>query len=67
VTVCERCLITNTDQQTGARVKSDLLPTLNKYRRRKQDRFASGLMFGAYMAVGKEGILRVGDRLTVTY
>jgi uncharacterized protein YcbX len=67
VTVCERCLITNTDQRTGEHVKSDLLPTLNKYRRRKQDRFASGLMFGAYMAVAKEGILRVGDRLTVEY
>jgi hypothetical protein len=67
VTVCERCLITTTDQTTGERPKSDLLPTLNKFRRRQENRFASGLMFGAYMAVEKEGVLAVGDRLTVEY
>jgi uncharacterized protein YcbX len=66
VTAAERCIIVTTDQETGQRKKSDLLQTLNKYRRRpKQDRFGSGLVFGAYMAVAKEGTLRVGDRLTV--
>jgi uncharacterized protein YcbX len=56
----------DTDQETGERNKSDLLQTLNKYRRRpKTDRFGSGLVFGAYMAVAQEGVLRVGDRMTV--
>ena len=66
VTVAERCIIITTDQETGVRQKSDLLPTLNKYRRRpKAERFASGLVFGAYMAVAREGVLRVGDHLSV--
>jgi hypothetical protein len=66
VTVAERCIITTTDQETGERRKSDLLQTLNRYRRRpKAERFGSGLVFGAYMAVGREGPLRVGDRLRV--
>ncbi len=48
VTVCERCIIITTDQETGKRKKSDLLQTLNRFRRReKTERFASGLMFGA--------------------
>lgn len=66
VTVAERCIIVTTDQQTGERKKSDLLPTLNKhYRRPKEERFGSGLVFGAYMAVGQEGVLRVGDKMQV--
>jgi uncharacterized protein YcbX len=66
VTAAERCIIVTTDQETGERKKSDLLQTLNKYRRRaKADRFGSGLVFGAYMAVAKEGVLRVGDSITV--
>jgi uncharacterized protein YcbX len=66
VTVAERCIIVTTDQETGDRKKSDLLQTLNKYRRRpKADRFGSGLVFGSYMAVVQEGVLRVGDRMTV--
>ncbi len=66
VTVAERCIIVTTDQDTGERKKSDLLQTLNKYRRRpKGERFGSGLVFGAYMAVDREGIIRVGDRMSV--
>jgi uncharacterized protein YcbX len=66
VTVAERCIIVTTDQETGERRKSDLLQTLNKYRRRpKGERFGSGLVFGAYMAVATEGVLRVGDRMVV--
>ena len=65
VTVAERCIIVTTDQETGDRKKSDLLQTLNKYRRRpKADRFGSGLVFGSYMAVVQEGVLHVGDRMT---
>lgn len=66
VTVAERCIIVTTDQETGERKKSDLLQTLNKFHRRpKSERFGSGLVFGAYMAVAREGELRVGDRMTV--
>jgi len=66
VTVAERCIIVTTDQETGERKKSDLLQTLNKYRRRpKGERFGSGLVFGAYMAVAREGVIRVGDRMVV--
>ena len=68
VTVCERCIIITTDQETGERKKSDLLQTLNKFQRReKGERFGSGLVFGAYMGVAKEGNVRVGDRLTVEF
>jgi hypothetical protein len=66
VTHCERCPITTTDQQTGERTKSDLLKVLRKHRYR-ENRFASGLMFGAYMAVDRPGILKVGDRLDVEF
>jgi len=66
VTVAERCIIVTTDQKTGERRKSDLLQTLNKFHRRpKDERFGSGLVFGAYMAVGREGVLRVGDKMQV--
>jgi hypothetical protein len=66
VTVAERCIIVTTDQETGIRTKSDLLQTLNRFHRRpKGERFGSGLVFGAYLAVTQEGVLRVGDRLAV--
>jgi uncharacterized protein YcbX len=66
VTVAERCIIVTTDQETGERAKSDLLQTLNKFHRRpKGERFGSGLVFGVYLAVAQEGVLRVGDRLAV--
>ena len=66
VTVCERCVITTTDQKTGERPKSDLLRVLGGTRRRpKSERYASGIVFGAYMAVRREGVLRVGDEVSV--
>ena len=59
-------MIITTDQQTGARPKSDLLKVLGSYRRKKkEDRFGSGITFGLYMGVGREGTLRVGDRFEV--
>ena len=65
VTPAERCVIIATDQKTGERPKSDLLKVLGEYRRKqKEDRFGSGITFGLYLAVGREGSLRVGDRLT---
>ena len=66
ITPAERCVIITTDQQTGARPKSDLLKVLGSYRRKKkEDRFGSGITFGLYMGVRQEGTLRVGDRFEV--
>jgi hypothetical protein len=67
VSPAERCLIITTDQRTGERPENNLMATLSKYRSKpKEERFGSGLKFGNYMTVGKEGTLRVGDRLTAS-
>lgn len=67
VTVAERCIIVTTDQETGERKKSDVLRALSKFHRRpKGERFGSGLAFGTYLAVVREGSVKVGDRLRVT-
>lgn len=62
VTDCERCIMTTTDQETGERPTKEPLKTLSHYRKR-EDKYASGVVFGAYMTVGTEGRLRKGDRL----
>jgi len=62
VTVCERCIMTTTDQKTGVRATKEPIKTLSTYRKR-ENKYGSGVMFGAYMTVGREGRLRVGDRL----
>jgi len=64
VTACERCVMTTTDQQTGVRANKEPIKTLSRYRRR-DDKYASGVVFGSYMTPVKEGTLRVGDRLAV--
>ncbi len=67
MTVAERCIIIATDQETGERKSSEVLRELAKFHRRpKGERFGSGLSFGTYLAVAREGMVRVGDRLTVT-
>jgi uncharacterized protein YcbX len=63
-THCERCATTCTDQETGARA-TEPLATLKSYRHRENG-YAGGVMFGAYMAVRGEGTIRVGDELKVT-
>jgi uncharacterized protein YcbX len=64
VTPAERCVIITTDQRTGDRPPNNLMQVLGEYRAKpKQERFGSGLKFGNYMTVGREGTLRVGDRL----
>jgi uncharacterized protein YcbX len=66
ITAAERCIIITTDQETGERKKSDVLRELSKFHRKpKGERFGSGLAFGTYLAVGREGLLKVGDRLRV--
>ena len=61
VTVCERCIVTTTDQETGLRSKEPLR-TLSKYRRREGG-YAGGIMFGMYLTAAQSGFLTVGDRL----
>ena len=68
MTPAERCIIVTTDQETGERKKSDVLRELGKFHRKpKGQRFGSGLSFGENMAVAKEGVVKVGDRLEVTF
>lgn len=62
-TWCERCATTCTDQETGERTEEPLA-TLKSYRHRENG-YAGGVLFGAYMAVTGEGTVRVGDRLRV--
>jgi uncharacterized protein YcbX len=56
---CARCVITTTDQLTGARGKEPLR-TLGRHRRVGQ-----GLLFGQNLVPEGTGTLRVGDPLTV--
>ena len=63
-THCERCAVTCTDQETGERAREPLA-TLKSYRQRENG-YAGGVMFGAYMGVTGQGSVQVGDRLTVT-
>ncbi|MEC9239331.1 MAG: MOSC domain-containing protein, partial [Pseudomonadota bacterium] len=65
VSAAERCVIIATDQKTGHRPKNNILQVLGDYRRRSAEtKFSSGLLFGNYMTVGREGLLRTGDRLS---
>lgn len=59
----ERCVVTCTDQETGERA-SEPLRTLKSYRHR-QNGYAGGVMFGAYMGVVGTATIHVGDRLSV--
>jgi uncharacterized protein YcbX len=59
---CLRCVITTTDQQTGARDGVEPLRTLATYRRAAD---GSGVMFGQYLVHAEPGMLRVGDALVV--
>ncbi len=62
-THCERCQVTCTDQQTGER-HAEPFATLKTYRHRDNG-YAGGVMFGAYMGVSGSRVLRVGDTLHV--
>ena len=63
-THCERCGVTCTDQETGERAKEPLA-ALRAYRHRENG-YAGGVMFGAYMGVEGSATLRVGDTLEVS-
>jgi uncharacterized protein YcbX len=64
VSVCERCIMTTTDQSTGERPSKEPIKTLSTYRKRENP-YASGVVFGAYLGVSREGRLRRGDRLEI--
>ncbi len=67
VTPAERCVIITTDQRTGERPDNNLMQVLGDYRKKSdEEKFGSGLKFGNYMTVGREGTLRVGDKLRVS-
>jgi len=59
VAVCERCIVTTTDQVTGEQAKEPLR-TLSKYRKRISG-YAGGIMFGIYLTSMSEGELSVGE------
>jgi uncharacterized protein YcbX len=61
VAVCERCIVTTTDPETGVRGKEPLR-TLSQYRKRKND-YAGGIMFGIYLVPEAKGTISVGDVL----
>ena len=63
-TYCERCAITCTDQESGAR-NSEPINTLKTYRHRENG-YAGGVIFGSYMGVEGTATLKVGDTLTVS-
>ncbi len=55
---CSRCVIINTDQETGAR-GVEPLKTLSTYRR-----VENRVMFGQYLIHHRHGRLRLGDKIT---
>ncbi len=61
-THCERCAVTCTDHLTGERAREPLA-TLKSYRHRENG-YAGGVLFGAYMGVEGSATIRVGDTLT---
>ena len=62
-THCERCAVTCTDQETGQRA-AEPLRTLRSYRHRDNG-YAGGVLFGAYMGVEGTATIRVGDTFAV--
>ena len=57
---CTRCVMTTTDQETGARPSAEPLRTLATYRR-----LDGAVVFGHYLTGPGSGTLRLGDTVTV--
>lgn len=66
ISACERCVVINTDHESGEINDKAPLKMLNRYRR-IQDGYDSGVLFGSYYSVKGTGTLNVGDTFTVTY
>ena len=62
---CERCVVINTDHETGERTDKGPLKMLSRYRRIK-DGYDSGVLFGSYYSVKGSGTLKVGDSFEVS-
>lgn len=62
---CGRCVVTTTDQATGARPSDEPLRTLATFRRSKNRR-APGVLFGWNATVASPGIIAVGDTVSVS-
>ena len=62
-THCERCAVTCTDQESGQR-SGEPLRTLRSYRHRDNG-YAGGVLFGAYMGVEGTATIRVGDTFAI--
>ncbi len=60
---CERCGITQVDQETATRT-SEPIRTLAKYRRQPGG-IGGGIVFGIYFRPLGRGVLRLGDEVTV--
>lgn len=61
VEVCERCIVTTIDPESGVGGKEPLR-TLSQYRKRKND-YAGGIMFGIYLVPAAKGTISLGDPL----
>ena len=62
---CTRCIMTTQDQTTGSREGANPLPALGRLRM-SADRRVPGPLFGWNAVPRGEGMLRVGDPVTVT-
>jgi uncharacterized protein len=61
---CDRCLVTLTDQTTGARRGPEPLATLAKFRRSAVDGI-NGVLFGANAVPQVPGQIRIGDSVSI--
>ncbi|MFL0694336.1 MAG: MOSC domain-containing protein [Agrobacterium tumefaciens] len=61
---CPRCIMTTQDQQTGSRVGASPMPAMGRIRM-STDRRVPGVLFGWNAVPRGEGLVRVGDAVTV--
>jgi uncharacterized protein YcbX len=61
---CPRCIMTTQDQQTGSREGASPMPAMSRIRM-SADRRVPGVLFGWNAVPRGEGLVRVGDAVTV--
>jgi len=61
---CARCIMTTQDQQTGSREGADPMPAMGRIRM-SADRRVPGVLFGWNAVPRGEGLVRVGDAVSV--
>jgi len=61
---CPRCIMTTQDQQTGSREGANPMPAMGRLRM-SADRRVPGVLFGWNAVPRGEGLVRVGDAVTV--